>query len=307
MSPRQRRSRATSNRFGGPWTTQKLDVLAGYLSAYTMALKDKPTPERPFRKAYIDAFAGSGYRETDGPADNDDQQSLLPDLALPESQQLLEGSARIALRTDPPFDQYIFIERSRTRCTALERLKDKFPQLRDAIDIRQGDANEEIRALCAIDWRSRRAVLFLDPYGMQVEWTTIESIAATKAIDLWLLFPLGMGANRLMTRSGEIPEVWRHRLTALLGTDRWYQDLYSTEIEPDLFGSHERVVKASIDTIGRYFNERLRAVFAGVAGEPGVLRNSSNNPLYLLCFAVANERGKDVALRIANHLLKDLI
>ena len=46
------------------------------------------------------------------------------------------------------------------------------------------NANLEIQNLCNKDWRSRRAVLFLDPYGMQVEWKTIEAIAATKAIDL---------------------------------------------------------------------------------------------------------------------------
>jgi hypothetical protein len=47
-------------------------------------------------------------------------------------------------------------------------------------------------------------------------------------------------------------------------------------------------------------------VFAGVADEPGVLWNSSKNPLYMFCFAVGNARGKDIALRIANHLLKPL-
>ena len=48
-------------------------------------------------------------------------------------------------------------------------------------------------------------------------------------------------------------------------------------------------------------------MFAGVAEEPGVLWNSSKNPLYVFCFAVGNERGKDIALRIANHLLKTII
>jgi three-Cys-motif partner protein len=46
-----------------------------------------------------------------------------------------------------------------------------------------------MRKICDNDWRSHRAVLFLDPYGMQVEWQTIEAIAKTAAIDLWLLFP----------------------------------------------------------------------------------------------------------------------
>ena len=61
-------------------------------------------------------------------------------------------------------------------------------------------------------------MLFLDPYGMQVEWRTIEAIAKTEAIDLWLLFPLAIGVNRLLTKSGEIPESWRRRLNLLLGT-----------------------------------------------------------------------------------------
>jgi hypothetical protein len=57
-------------------------------------------------------------------------------------------------------------------------------------------------------------------------------------------------------------------------------------------------------TIGRYFNNRLKSIFAAVADEPKVLRNSANSPLYLLCFAVGNPRGAPIALRIANHLLK---
>jgi hypothetical protein len=65
------------------------------------------------------------------------------------------------------------------------------------------------------------------------------------------------------------------------------------------------VVKATMETIGRYFNNRLESVFAGVS-EPGVLRNSSNNPLFLLCFAVGNDRGAPIALRIASSLLKEL-
>lgn len=58
-------------------------------------------------------------------------------------------------------------------------------------------------------------------------------------------------------------------------------------------------------TIGGYFNRRLTGVFAGVA-EPGVLRNSVSNPMYLLCFAVGNPRGRDIALKIAGHLLKGM-
>jgi three-Cys-motif partner protein len=118
-----------------------------------------------------------------------------------------------------------------------------------------------------------------------------------------LLFPLGIGVNRLLTRSGDIPLAWRRRLDVLLGTTDWYEEFYKVETAPTLFGDEERVKKATVETIGRYFNERLKSVFADVAQEPKVLTNSTNCPLYLLCFAVGNPKGAPIALRIANHLL----
>jgi three-Cys-motif partner protein len=111
----------------------------------------------------------------------------------------------------------------------LEDLRSQFPNLANAIQIREGEANLEIQALCSKDWSSHRAVLFLDPYGMQVEWRTIDAIAKTKAIDLWVLFPLGIGVNRLLTKSGGIPQSWRRRLDLLLGTEDWYKEFCRIE------------------------------------------------------------------------------
>lgn len=87
-----------THRFGGDWTTAKLDVIARYLASYTTALKDKPSEEHPFVKGYIDAFAGTGYRDArrDDRSEDASQALLLPDLAEAEPQALLDGSARLA-------------------------------------------------------------------------------------------------------------------------------------------------------------------------------------------------------------------
>jgi three-Cys-motif partner protein len=158
-----RRSKGTdsAHRFGGDWTSAKLDVLKGYLGAYATALKSQP-----FRIAYIDAFAGTGYRALR----TDDANSILlfPDLADEAPGKLLDGSARIALSIEPHFDKYIFIERDEDRCRALEGLRAEFSTLSNEIDIRLGEANSAIQRLCEKDWSNNRAVLFLDPYGMQV-------------------------------------------------------------------------------------------------------------------------------------------
>jgi len=169
MSQRRASSGGRGHHFGGSWTDAKLKVLQEYLRSYTTALKDKPTKERPFRKAYIDAFAGTGYRDSRDPAavGSHAQQPLFPDLSEKDPQELLDGSARLALKTEPRFDSYVFIERNAKRCAELEMLKTEFPTLARSITIRKGDANVEIQDLCNKNWRSHRAVPFLDPYGMR--------------------------------------------------------------------------------------------------------------------------------------------
>jgi three-Cys-motif partner protein len=96
-----------------------------------------------------------------------------------------------------------FIERNAKRCHQLEQLRTEFPEIAKDISVRHGDANSELQDICIKKWKSHRAVLLLDPYGMQVDWQTIEAVSQTKAIDLWLLFPLGIGVNRLLKRSGD--------------------------------------------------------------------------------------------------------
>jgi three-Cys-motif partner protein len=289
-----------SHRFGGDWTETKLEILRRYLEGYSTALK-----KQSFKTAYIDAFAGSGYRSSE---QEDEEGSLLfPDLAEEAPQRFLEGSARLALRVEPGFDAYVFVERHAGRYQQLKTLPEEFPERADAIKIRQGEANEVIQKLCAKNWTKSRAVLFLDPYGMQVEWATIEKVAQTGAIDLWLLFPLGIGVNRLLPRSGQIPSGWRSRLDRFLGTDDWYQTFYRTQTSSNLFGDEETtIVKAKMEEIGEYFVNRLKSVFPGVAPKPKVLMNSAGCPLYLFCFAIANPNPKAqaIALRIANHILE---
>ncbi len=46
---------ANAQKFGGPWSLIKTDIVSEYLKAYTLALKNQS-----FQLVYIDAFAGSG-------------------------------------------------------------------------------------------------------------------------------------------------------------------------------------------------------------------------------------------------------
>ena len=97
-------SDTTRHQFGGDWTERKLEALKRYLEAYTTALKNQP-----FRLLYIDGFAGTVYRYPKL-AEGDEQALLLEDIGE-EAAGFLDGSARLALKSEPAFDCYAFIEK----------------------------------------------------------------------------------------------------------------------------------------------------------------------------------------------------
>ncbi len=139
---------------------------------------------------------------------------------------------------------------------------------------------------------------------MEVEWVTIEAIAQTQAIDLWLLFPLGQAVNRLLTRHGPPEEAWAQRLTRMFGTETWKDAFYRVPTQGTLFGAETTLEKdADFDAIGAFFVQRLETVFAQVVQKPRSLRNTKNVPIYLLCFAAGNPKGAPTAVKIASYIL----
>ena len=295
---------ATSKQsFGGNWTAEKLERLQKYLAAYVMAMK-----AQPFQLTYIDAFAGTGYNTKGQKKDAEDEEAYFPELAEPEVKSFVDGSARIALKISPAFHRFVFIEKAAERCRELEKLRDEFPSSAEQIKIVQDDANAALQSLCAkVNWSKQRAVLFLDPFGMQVSWDTIRAIAETKAIDVWILFPLGMAVNRLLTRSGKMAEGWRNRLNDFFGTDAWQREFYRQDSQMNLFGEEEVTVykDTNLKAIGEFFNKRLGEIFPGVAKNPLSLLNSIGTPLFLLCFAVSNPspKARALAIKIAQDIL----
>jgi three-Cys-motif partner protein len=260
--------------------------------------------KQKFRFAYIDAFAGTGYNTPK--AKREEGALLFPELTESDVAGFIDGSARIALKVEPRFTKYIFIEKDPERFSELGKLREEFPDRASDIILVNDDSNAHLRHLCEdYRWDRNRAVLFLDPFGMQVTWDTMKAIAQTKAIDLWILFPLGIGVNRLLRRDAQISEGWQRRLDDFFGTQEWRSAFYRTKAEPGLFGTEAKVEKVtSFDGIASFFVERLRTIFPGVAKNPLALHNSAKTPLYLLCFAASNEHGARLAVKIAQDILK---
>ena len=296
--------------FGGSWTEKKLQTLQSYLKAYRIIFTKNPQA-RHFTTWYVDAFAGTGTRSNSDNPDNQLFFDVFSDDEMKSVKEVFEGSVKKSLDLEFPFDNYLFIESKKKHAQELEKVVEPYrAKIKKNIHVVQGEANEKIQNWLKNDFNQKtdRAVVFLDPYGMQVEWETIEMLGKTKAVDLWLLFPAGIGILRMMKKDGNIPEKWQETITKVLGTTEWKDKFYTQSFSQiDLFGQHqeETVCNANVEKIGAFFLERLKKAFHSVSDKTLVLKNTNNFPLYLFVFAAANERGSKPAMRITNSILGD--
>ena len=278
-----------TQKFGGDWTVEKLNILSDYLDFYLNALRNQP-----FGKVYIDAFAGSGKIETQNGTEH------------------ITGSIRLALQAKNKFDKYVFIEKDSNYAAELQQIVDnEFTELKPNISIFNADCNDKLIEICdakryAKFWRENRAVLFLDPYATEVKWATLEAIAKTQAIDLWYLFPFS-AAQRMLPNEGVVDN-WRKKINDLFGDTDWESRFYKPNPQMNLFGEADQMIK-EINTkeLAAYICERLKSIFPYVADNPRLLYNAKMSPLFLFCFAVSNPNPKayGLAKKVAEeHILK---
>lgn len=296
--------------WGGDWTVKKKKVLKMYLQMYQMALKNQT-----FEKWYIDAFAGVGvHTPKRGKAA---QTSSIDFGPIEVDNQELEirshGSPLIALNTKPPFDKYVFIEKKESHCEALRKTI-KSLNVNSDIYIRNKDANNELMDFCRwITGKTNiRGVLFLDPYGMEVSWSTLSAVAGTGIIDVWYLFPT-MAVKRMLPKSGEVRPAWKKRLNLVLGSTDWESILYipneKKSCQMDLFGelTEDAPVRPVPEReIEAYAVQRMNSIFPFVANPPLSLYNTKGRQLFSLIFAMSNESNAAIKLgkKIMNYIAK---
>ena len=284
----------TSQKFGGSWTEEKLNIFTDYLCAYLTALK-----YQNFHKIYIDAFAGTGEIET-----SDDGQILI-------------GSAKRALSAADKFDHYYLIEHDKKKAAELQNMVNtEFPSLKEIVTVYCGDANDKLAQIIReVDWRYNRGLLFLDPFATQVNWSTLETVSKTKSIDVWYLFPFS-ALNRMLPNNGKY-ETWEDCINRILGDSGWQTEFYKEDPQMSIFddpvdveameSSTRKIKDANPDHIKEYIISRLKTTFPCVSMYSRIFKNSRNSPMFLFCFAISsdNPKAQGLALRIAEHILKN--
>lgn len=293
------------NVFGGAWTTQKLKAVKKYLSAYINVLKGKK-----LKMVYIDAYAGTGYHL---PSQHVSEETAS---IFAQTVEFMDGSAKQALELDIPFDAYVFIEKNKSFAEKLKNLCDSYENRK--IMIKTGDSNKEVQDICnnSETWRKWRGVIFLDPYGMDVDWSTMEAIAATKALDVWLLVPMGLAVNRLLPKKGmesidyKLAQRWEDKLNRFFGDSNWKEEIYKkrTTDQNTIFGHFdEKLERISLEEIEGLFLDRLGRIFPAVHKEPLRLLDNDGRWLFSLCFMMANDDKRAIGpgMNIANHIMKN--
>ncbi|WP_420419838.1 three-Cys-motif partner protein TcmP [Pacificispira sp.] len=275
----------------GPWAAQKLDALEAYLRFYNTALKNKTY----FKRVYIDAFAGKPkamIRGSDVPPepspffDDDD--------ALEVRAEYIAGSPLRALSIVDGFHEHYFFDLDESRAETLRGICED----RNDVEIKVGDCNPLVRDLVKrFGNQNMRGVAFLDPYGAHLEWETVEALAATGKFEVIINFPVAMAINRLITKSGAIPENWSDQLNRCFGTEEW-RDL-SYDVQRNLFGEDDVVKRGGVQqSLLQLYLKRLQGLFHCVA-KPRLIRNTRQHPLYFLIWAGPNPLG----LKGAEHIL----
>lgn len=231
-----------------PWTLKKLEFLKKYLPAFIKATK------KALHRYYVDGFAGPGYNQK-------------PDGTL------VEGSPLLAVGY--PFTGLFFVEKDSDSCRKLEKnLQTVCPSL-DRIYIYSGDFNELVDKILAAIPEKAPTLFFLDPFGLELRWTTVEKIAKREKADVFILIS-SSGALRVKSNHPKV-------LDSFFGEDSWRN-------------IRAKAGQSWFEAFTEAYRDRMRKLGLEGTNLVTVAKNSKNVPMHVLAFHAKNK----VALKIAN-------
>jgi three-Cys-motif partner protein len=262
----------------GKWSILKLDIIEKYGSAYTRAFSGRG---HRLKKYYIDGFSGAGLHRAKGTG------------------RQVDGSPTRALRITPPFDGFYFIDLDKNKADHLR----KQCEGRSDVSIVHDDANVYLRKLLlTIQYEHfNRALCVLDPYGLHLDWDVIELAGKSRAVDLFLNFPvMDMNRNAIWRQPDRAPPDGIERMNRFWGDESWTRAAYAESQQGHLFGNVEEE-KQPNRAIVSAFRDRLKKVGGfDYVPEPLPMTNRKNAVVYYLFLA----SGKPVAKTIIEDIFK---
>lgn len=292
------KQRSESPPWGGTWTMQKLDAFVDYVKAYLIIMKKF----RYWKTIYFDGFAGSGER-----LKKENKQQGVLDFTMTENSlediDLYKGSVkRILDLKELTFDYYYFIDTNPVNIDKIKSLQKAITHIRpERIIIRQKDCNDQVPKLAdALKTGKFAALLFIDPFGMQINWESIASLKDTRS-DIWILIPSGVAVNRLLPKTGNVKNKAKLEKFFGLNYDDLHNFFYENKCTDTLFGKVSSIEKLEnpIERVTELYKNKLLTVWKNVTPNPLILKNSKNVAIFHLHFASNNNN----AMKIASYII----
>jgi three-Cys-motif partner protein len=257
----------------GPWTEVKLDILREYAAPYSKILVNNH-----FHHLYIDAFAAGGSHISR------------------RSGEVVPGSTRIALSTQPPFREYHFIDADPAR---VEQLR-QYTADRSDVYVHEGDCNDillrDVFPRARYEDR-RRALCLFDPYNIDLSWDVVATAGRMRSIEIFVNFMvMDMNMNILLRNPAKAEDLQIARMDRFWGDHSWREVAYEVSRQMDLFGKDEEVkVEDANEKIAEAYRKRLLDV-AGFSYAPRPLRfvTTHRATIYYLFFASPNRTAETI-------------
>lgn len=289
-----------ATKWGGKWTNKKLDAFSKYVSAYLTIM----SKQKQWKTIYFDGFAGSGTRHK---KKNTEVLNLLQ--FDTEDENVYKGAAEriLSLPNNLSFDFHYFVD---LEDKSLEKLKNKLSELqknhKKPFQYKTGDCNTWIKDLADVMHNCPNkyaALVLLDPFGMQINWDSIEMLKDTRS-DVWILVPTGVIVNRLLNKNGELKHIDKLQSFFGLTETEIREYFYHKENHNTLFGEMEKMEKINdpIQKIAELYIRKMKTIWKFVTERPLILVNSKSCPIYHFVFASNNKSATNIAKQIITKL-----
>ncbi|MBX3388345.1 MAG: three-Cys-motif partner protein TcmP [Phycisphaeraceae bacterium] len=237
----------------GPWSKRKYHFLSRYISAFTVAMRNK-WPELH----YIDLFAGAGFAR------------------IRDTSEIVLGSPMLAAATLTPFTRIHVCERDAANLKALKTRLGR-AQLTNPARIVPGDANAVIHDLVAqVPQQGALCLTFADPFGLHLDFATVEVIANLNG-DLVLLFADNMDALR--NWAAYYKSNPQSNLDRFMGEGGWRDLLEKSPSDQ------------AADKLKKRYEQQLRARCGYKHFAYQRVRNSHDRDIYTLVYATKHKIG----------------
>lgn len=255
----------------GIWAEQKYKLVGGYCEIFTTGMKNLWD-----QLIYVDLFAGAGYAR------------------IKDSNRIRMSSALIAMSVNYKFNKYILCEEDDKCFNALkDRVKRHFPDLN--VEFIKGNSNKNIDKIIdalpkhSIDSKVLR-FCFVDPFSLNLKFTTIKRLAKVGKMDFLILLALHMDANR---------NLFNYISENSSKVDEFISDL--SWREPFLSG--EVPIKDFIKFLAKKYDANMKGLEYIEPVKKHLIRiDDLRVPLYYLAFYSKHARGNDFYQKVEKYL-----